>query len=232
MLNRNLRRTADDDGNWDLPAVASAMNAAATQDVRAIDTVPLLSDLLKGSTAPTSQAAQMLRLMKHWRHAGGSRLDVDLDGKIDDPGAASMDAAWSRIADAFMQPRLGPALDDELNSLFSRFDQPPSGQYSGWYQYFDRDIRNLLGRNVKSPFSVRYCGRGKLKSCQTAVWNAIAAAGSELEAEQGTSDAREWRADATAERISFAPNLLTTTMRYTNRPSGIQQVISFDGHRP
>ena len=28
------------------------------------------------------------------------------------------------------------------------------------------------------------------------------------------------------------PGLLPYTMRYTNRPSGIQQVITFDGHRP
>ena len=37
--------------------------------------------------------------------------------------------------------------------------------------------------------------------------------------------------DANAERIKFAPGLLPTTIRYTNRPSGIQQVISFKGHR-
>jgi len=40
------------------------------------------------------------------------------------------------------------------------------------------------------------------------------------------------RADANAERIGFRPGLLPTTIRYTNRPSGIQQVISFDRHRP
>ena len=36
---------------------------------------------------------------------------------------------------------------------------------------------------------------------------------------------------AAAERIAFAPGLLTTKIAYTNRPSGIQQVISFEGHR-
>jgi hypothetical protein len=38
-------------------------------------------------------------------------------------------------------------------------------------------------------------------------------------------------ADANKERIAFRPGLLPTTIRYTNRPSGIQQVISFNGHR-
>ena len=40
------------EGKWTLASVTSAMNAAATQDVRAIDTVPLLKRLLKGSQAP------------------------------------------------------------------------------------------------------------------------------------------------------------------------------------
>jgi acyl-homoserine lactone acylase PvdQ len=229
LLNRNLQRLQTN-GKWNLAEVASAMNAAATQDVRAIDTVPLLRRLLQGSAAPSPKAAKMLALLVAWRQHGGSRLDGNLDGKIDDPGAAIMDAAWPRIADAFMKPQLGPQLD-ELNSLFSRFSQPPGGQYDGWYQYFDRDIRHLLGEHVARPFQNSYCGHGSKAQCQQAIWKAIAAAGAALTADQGTPDPAAWRADATAERIHFAPGILSTTMRYTNRPSGIQQVISFNGHR-
>jgi acyl-homoserine lactone acylase PvdQ len=229
LLNRNLTRLRRQ-GKWTLESVTSAMNAAATQDVRAIDTVPLLQLLLKGAAAPSPQAAQMLSLLGAWRQHGGSRLDKNLDGKIDDPGAAIMDAAWPRIADAFMRPQLGPQLD-ELDSLFSRFNQPPGGQYDGWYQYFDRDIRKLLGKPVALPFSNSYCGNGSKTACQRAIWGAIAAAGAALTADQGTSNPAAWHADATAERIHFAPGILPTTMRYTNRPSGIQQVISFSGHR-
>jgi hypothetical protein len=206
------------------------MNAAATQDVRAIFTVPLIKRLLKGSTAPNAQAQAMLDVLIGWKQRGGSRLDRDLDGFIDDPGAAVMDGSWDVIADAFMGPRLGSQLD-ELDALFRRFDLPPRGQYAGWYQYFDRDVRALLGEPVKRPFEVSYCGKGRKGACQQAIWGALAAAGAELEAAQGTPDPTLWRADATRERITFAPGLLTTTMRYTNRPSGIQQVISFKGHR-
>ena len=211
------------------------MNAAATQDIRAIDTVPLLAKLLAGSNAPSAQAQAMLDQMVAWTAAGGSRLDVDLDGRIDDPGAASMDAAWPRIADAFMRPVLKKQkLLDELDTLFSRFDAPPrrpDGQYSGWYQYFDRDIRSLLGEKVAQPFDNAYCGGGKEGECQKEVWAAIADAGASLQQSQGSPDPAAWHADANAERISFTPGLLPTTMRYTNRPSGIQQVISFNGHR-
>ncbi|MCB0860615.1 MAG: penicillin acylase family protein, partial [Solirubrobacterales bacterium] len=130
MLNRNKNKKT---GKLNMAQVVSAMNAGATQDVRAIFTVPLLAKLLKGSKAPNSQARQMLNQMVDWNKKNGSRLDRNLDGMIDAPGAASLDAAWPKIADAFMKPVLGSQLD-ELGSLFSRFDLPPSGQYSGWYQ--------------------------------------------------------------------------------------------------
>jgi acyl-homoserine lactone acylase PvdQ len=230
LLDSNLDRLQSKKGKWSLASVTAAMNAAATQDVRAIDTVPLLKRLLRDSSAPSARAQQMLDLLIAWKQHGGSRLDRDLDGAIDDPGAAIMDAAWPKIADAFMGAKLGPQLD-ELDSLFNRFDLPPSGQYDGWYQYFDRDIRRLLGMEIKSPMKNRYCGGGKLGACRAAIWGAIEAAGVELAAAQGTDDPTLWHSDADRERIEFVPGLLPTTMRYTNRPSGIQQVISFDGHR-
>jgi acyl-homoserine lactone acylase PvdQ len=233
LLNRNLRRLQSN-GKWSLASVTAAMNAAATQDVRAIDTVPLLALLLPSSTAPNFQTRQMVKLLIDWRSHGGSRLDRNLDGKIDDPGAAIMDAAWPKVADGFMASKLGPQLD-ELDSLFPRFEHPAGrngdSQYNGWYQYFDRDIRKLLGLPVAKPLNQSYCGGGDLGRCRRVIWNALQAAGAELTAEQGTSNPAAWRADATAERISFVPGLLPTTMRYTNRPSGIQQVISFNGHR-
>jgi hypothetical protein len=229
LLNENLERLKGNDGKWGLAAVTSAMNAAATQDVRAIDTVPLLQRLLVPAGAPSQQTLQMRSLLIDWRQKGGSRLDKNLDGKIDHAGAAIMDAAWPRIADAVMMSQLGPQLD-ELDSLFSRYDQPPRGQEDGWHQYFDRDVRDLLGMPVAQPLSQNYCGRGDLGRCRRVVWNALRAAGAELTAEQGTPNAAAWRADATGERISFVPGLLPTTMRYSNRPSGIQQVISFNGH--
>ncbi|MCB0870831.1 MAG: hypothetical protein KDB52_08375, partial [Solirubrobacterales bacterium] len=75
-----------------------------------------------------------------------------------------------------------------------------------------------------------YCGKGKKAACQKSIWSAIAAAGAELEADQGSANPAAWRADATGERIKWGPAPLVE-MRYTNRPSGIQQVISFKGHR-
>jgi hypothetical protein len=125
---------------------------------------------------------------------------------------------------------LGDQLD-ELASLRSRFDRPPGGQFGGWQQYLHRDLAVLTGTKIKQPFKVRYCGGGDANACRAALWGALAAAGDELAAAQG-GDPAAWRADANAERHRFVPGLLPTTIRYTNRPNGIQQVISFKGHRP
>ena len=207
------------------------MNAAATQDVRVMRFVPLLARLLKGGTAPSARSTRMLELLEAWRANGGSRLDRDLDGKIDDPGAAILDAAWNRLADAAMTPVLGKPLADQLaTTLHSRYDLPPGGQFGGWHMYMSKDLRSLLGEPVKGPFANRYCGGGDVNVCRAALWAALETTGVELEAAQG-ADPAAWRSDATRERIKFQPGLLPFTMRYTNRPSGIQQVIEFSGHR-
>ena len=214
-----------------LATLTGAMNAAATQDVRAMKFVPVLARLLRGGTAPSARATRMLELLEEWRAKGGSRLDRDLDGKIDDPGAAILDTAWNRLADAAMTPVLGKPLADQLGStLHGRYDLPPGGQFSGWHMYMSKDLRSLLGESVKGPFANRYCGAGDVNVCRAALWAALESAGVELEAAQG-GDPTAWRADATRERIGFAPGLLPYTIRYTNRPTGIQQLIEFSGHR-
>jgi hypothetical protein len=199
--------------------------------VRAIDMVPLLARLLQGSPAPSAQAQQMLNLLVAWSNLGGNRLDLNNDGKIDQPGVPIMDTAYPGIVTAELSARIGGPLATELNTLYTRFDAPtntpPGGQYSGWYQYFDRDIRGLLSkRKLKDQFRLSYCGGGSLAACQASIWAAIQAAGDQLTQQQGTSDPAAWRASESAEQIKFSP-LPLITMNYTNRPSGIQQVISF-----
>ena len=227
LLNRQLARRKV----HDLASVTSAMNAAATQDLRSARLTQTIRRVLLSGPAPTDRAARMLRLLEAWRKAGSSRLDRDLDGRIDAPGAAIMDVAWPRLADAALGPVLGPQLE-QLAQLEGRFAQPPAGQSTGWQSYLDKDLRQLLGDRVVAPLRNRYCGGGVLAACREALWKALDESGVALATLQGTDDPAAWRASATRERISFVPSLLPYTMRYTNRPSGIQQVISFDGHRP
>jgi len=82
---------------------------------------------------------------------------------------------------------------------------------------------------VEGAFHTKFCGRGDLTACRSDLWAALDAAGAALETTQG-ADPTAWRADATHERIRFAPGLLADSMRWTNR-STFQQVVSFTAHR-
>ncbi len=190
--------------------------------------------MLKTGAAPSPRAAQMLQLLEAWEAKGASRLDLNLDGKIDDPGAAVMDAVWDRWADAVMTPVLGADARrrGSRRSHIRSDDANPGGSsyIDGWYGYVDKDLRSLLGKPVKGAFSTHYCGAGDLAVCRASLWAALDAAGAQLAAAQG-SDPAAWRADATAERIRFTSGILPTTMRWTNRPT-FQQVVTFSGHRP
>ena len=176
-----------------LATLVGAMNRAATQDLREVAVLPALAREL-GGTAPNGFDDQLLRLMAVWLKNGASRLDRDLDGKIDDPGAAIMDEAWPRIADAVMRPKLGP-LTDRLKRLLSMDDPANAGgssYYNGWYSYVVKDLSGGFA-------SGRFCPP---ETCRGLLWNALDAAGKKLAAEQGP-DPTQWRADATRERLRF-----------------------------
>jgi acyl-homoserine lactone acylase PvdQ len=208
-----------------------AMNTAATQDLRAVLVWPEIDALLVKTQAPSTVDEQLRQLVDAWVKAGASRLDRNLDGKIDDPGAAVLDIAWPKLADAVLSPVLGP-LTDRLAQLIGRDDAPNvngSAYEDGWYGYLSKDLRALEGKPVQGPYSKRYCGAGNVTACSQALWGALESARIVLESAQGTGPAA-WRSDATAERIHFAPGFLPVTMRWTNRPT-YQQVLSFGPHR-
>ena len=201
-----------------LASLVGAMNRAATQDLREVAVLPALMKLIDGS-APSAFDNQLLGLMSSWLQNGASRLDRDLDGKIDDPGAAIMDAAWPRIAEAVMRPELGPLLPrlERLIPIDDPANSNGSSYYNGWYSYVVKAVGDGFASGRFCPPDV----------CTRVIWDAIDAAGKELAAEQGPDPTR-WRADATHERLRFG--FLPLTARWTNRPT-FQQVISFALHR-
>jgi len=131
-----------------------------------------------------------------------------------------------------MSPQLGPTLP--LLEKLQPIDDPANDQGSsyddGWYGYVDKDLRTLMGGSVSGKYAEQYCGHGSLAACRASLWNALDAAGSQLQSAQG-ADPAAWRSDATSERIRFSGGLLASTMRWTNRGT-FQQVISFFRHRP
>ena len=214
-----------------LADVVSVMNRAATQDRRAVQVWPVIARVLAGGGAPSAQAATAAQLVTAWVARGASRLDANLDGKIDDPGAAILDAAWTPMAEAVLSPVLGP-LTTTFEQLYKPNDNASSGGSSyggGWEAYLYKDLGTQLGMRFRSPYSRRWCGNGDLATCRASLWSALQGAVNQLAAAQGP-DPSAWRADATAERIVFRPGLIPATMRWTNRPT-FQQAITFSRHR-
>ena len=151
--------------------------------------------------------------------------------KVDHPGAAVMDEAWPRIADAVMTPVLGP-LVDRLARLMTRSNDPSPGgsaYLSGWYGYLDKDLR-APDQPVRGPYSRRYCGAGVLATCREALWRALDTAAGELEKAQGPAPSasalgRDLRAHSLHLRLPAGHDALDERLTF-------QQVISFSGHRP
>ena len=215
-----------------LADVVAVMNTAATTDQRARFIWPVIARVLKGGPAPSPLAAQAAGLIDSWRARGADRLDRNLDGRIDDPGAAVLDGAWDGIADAVLGPVLTGGLLNQYADMNGRDNAPGHGGSAyngGWYGYVDKDLRTLLGDKVKGRYSTRFCGKGDIAVCRAALWAAVKAAADKLAADQG-NDPNGWHSDATKERITFAPGLISESMRWTNRPT-FQQAISFSGHR-
>lgn len=229
MLNAGLAKRS----KHDLASVTSAMNAAATQDLRVQGSfLQAVRAVLAGSQAPSPRSQQLLDALGGWRDNGSSRLDRDLDGRIDaGPAAAIADDLYPRIADKVFTGLLGADLSAQLTAVSGRTNATTSGFTGGRINYLDKDLRALTGTRFRSPFKTRFCGRGDLAACRAEIWQAFEETGAALAAARGSEDPAQWWSDATRERIGFAPGLLPTTIRYTNRPSGIQQVITFTGHR-
>ena len=90
-----------------LATVVSAMNAAATQDLRAVEVWPTIRAVLDSGPAPSARAQSAAQLVDDWRAQGASRLDRDLDGWIDHPGRrrAGRRLAQDRRRGAVPSPR-------------------------------------------------------------------------------------------------------------------------------
>jgi hypothetical protein len=196
-----------------LADVVGIMNRAATEDVRS-PVWPVVSAVLRRGPAPSARDRRVVEILDDWVRRDAPRLDADGDGLYDEAGPALMDAVWRPIADAVMRPVFGDLLEDldDVRGLGG-----PSGQ-----SYVDKDLRTLLRRPVRGRFNLRYCGRGSLVACRSALWAAVGQAADGLAAWFGNPDPGTWR--VTAARTSFAPGLIPNTFRATNRPV-YQQVL-------
>ena len=193
----------------------SVMNRAATEDVRS-PVWPVVSRVLHSGPAPDALDARVVSVLDDWVRRDAPVLDADNDGKDDDAGPAIMNALWSPIATAVMQPVFGDQTGalDGIRGL---------GGLSG-ESYVDKDLRTLLHDRVNGRFNLRYCGRGSLDACRASLWAAVDRVAAGLASTQG-QDPAAWR--TASQRTGFVPGLISDTMRAVNRPT-FQQVLELN----
>lgn len=206
-----------------IETVLSAANAAATQDPRGKLAWPIIRSVLKKSKSPSPLATKLVAVLDDWSAGGASWRDGDSDGTIDAPGVPVIQAIWRPLADAAMCQRLKAAGCAALRARQDEQNAPPGGQSSGWQNYLDKDLRRVLGRPVMGAYALKYCGNGNARSCASRLWRAIDTAGRRAAVKQG-QDPSKWRQSESTVAIKFSP-LPLTTMQYTNKPSGIHQVL-------
>ena len=191
-------------GTMSAAQLVSAMDLAATEDIRIVKLWPIIHRVI-GTPAPAA-LQNAVNLLQQWYEAGGHRWDLNKTGSDSNEAAIQiMDAWWPLLLKAEFAPTLGTSLFDQLHAINGFGDATPGGSPSapdealGWYGYTDKDLRDLLVSqrhpmlldpsgsvvstkskptiaSIPGHYSRIYCGGGSLARCRSALDSALAQA--------------------------------------------------------
>ena len=227
----------------DLPGLVEAMGEAATTDLRAEQVLPLALRVI--GTPRDEEMADAVAKLRAWVADGSHRRDRDGNGVYEHSEAIRiLDAFWPRWMRAQFARSLGDELFDDLvdahgldNSPNSDGAHQGSAYQTGWYGYAAKDLRRVLGRRVRQPYSKRYCGGGVRSRCRSALRGALASA---LKADPAAlyRDAACAEAGKPSDQVCFDSIVFRATggitqpmIGWQNRPT-YQQAVEVQGHRP
>ena len=239
-----------------LPRLVSIMGDAGTVDLRGSEVYPWLRRVI--GRPRTAAERRLTRLLDGWVARGAHRVDRNGDNGYEDSGAvALMDAWWDPLIRGIYEPVLGRDLTERVRSLLPFHDPPgPGGSafFGGWYGYVEKDLRAVLGKRVRRPYSRRYCGRGSmrkrrgarrrrlasLRRCRAIVVRTLAEAAGRAEARYG-GPLESLRVPATCaevtpprcDQITFTATgaISTAPIPWQDRGT-FQQAVEVKGDRP
>jgi acyl-homoserine lactone acylase PvdQ len=229
-------------GKMGTAQLVSAMDEAATQDIRIVKLWPILKQILGTPSNPQLQAA--MSTLDSWYVDGGHRRDLN-NRDITSPGTYQhndaitiMDAWWPKLVDAEFHPALGDAVFGALQGMLGvggpyPGTAPAAPDFAdGWYGYVSKDLRDLLAAtNATTPpagaYSRIYCGGGSFASCQQALQNSLLAALSVTPAQiygQGACSSNPQASCFDMNRWVTASGISIPPFPFQNRPT-FQQVV-------
>ncbi|WP_030416407.1 penicillin acylase family protein [Streptomyces sp. NRRL S-1448] len=227
-------------------SLTRAMSEAAVTDLRGEDVLPELLRVL-GSKPVTDPALRTaVQQLAAWRKDGAQRRETSPGSHTyTHPDAVRlMDAWWPLMIEGVFKPGLGDDLYGALTSDLGIDESPsaghgPTGAHAGsafqygWWSYADKDLRSVLGEQVKGPLAQRYCGGGDLSACRDTLLTTLRQATARTAEQVYPGDATckagdQWCADAIVHRA--VGGLTHDTISWQNRPT-YQQVVEFPAHR-
>ena len=243
MLDQEIEPRIAGERKITLHGLVEAMGEAATTDLRAEQVLPLALDVI--GSPRDDKLADAVADLREWVASGSHRRDRDGDGTYEHAGAIRiLDAFWPLWMRAQFEPSLGSKLFDQLEAAHELDNTPNShgahqgsAYQEGWYGYAAKDLRRVLGRRVKAPYSKRYCGAGKLTRCRTVLREALSRAlevpASKLYADDACAEAGKPGDQACFDKIVFRSTggITQPMIGWQNRPT-YQQAVEVRGHRP
>jgi hypothetical protein len=233
-------------GKMGVAQLVSAMDEAATQDIRMVQLWPTLKQLLGTPSDPRLQDA--ISKLDSWFNDGGHRRDLG-NRDIGSPGTYQhndaitiMDAWWPKLLDAEFHPLLGDAAFGALKGMLSFGAPDPGSQPSapdfadGWYGYVSKDLRDLLAASAGTTappgaYSRIYCGSGSFTTCQQALRDSLLAALSVTPSQiygQGACSNNPQASCFDMNRWVSASGISIPPFPFQNRPT-FQQVVEVGG---
>jgi acyl-homoserine lactone acylase PvdQ len=243
LLDRQIEARIAGPRKTALAGLVDAMGEAATTDLRAQLVLPLALDVI--GTPKDPKLAGAVAELRDWIASGAHRIDRNGDGTYEHADAIRiLDAFWPLWMHAQFEPSLGSALFAQLQAAHGLDNAPNndgahlgSAYQDGWYGYAAKDLRRVLGRHVKAPYSKRYCGGGDRARCRALLSDALARAvdtpPSKLYADDMCTQAGKRDDQACFDDIAFRSTggITQPMIGWQNRPT-YQQAVEVRGHRP
>ena len=169
LLNTQHERRSSPQRQVDLAGVTAAMNAGATQDVRAIVTVPLLDRSCSRARTPRTRRPQQMLEADEALARRGRQPPRPRPRRQDRRSRAPprWTSPGTTIADAFMKPQHRPAARRARLAVLAvrpAAERPVRGLVPVLRPRHPQAARR---QGQVSRSTVSYCGKGKLAKCQT-----------------------------------------------------------------
>lgn len=214
--------------------LAGIVEDAATEDVRARSLLPGLLKTL-GNDPRTAEARSLLAA---WVADGAHRVDYERSGTYAHQAAIRIfDTWWEDGAEALAYDFAGAGLGKELARELPQplDDHPRAGQGSSWlgspwYGYIDKELRDLNGSAVQSPFAYDLCG--SLATCRTNLRTSLVGAVERAMKAQGVGSPDQLTYDKSIDYIRPTTGGVVSVrpIDWQNRPT-FQQVVDYRTHR-